>query len=176
MRRVSKIYPSVKDGDIDDRASRFIRGGKKRTAISPYDPSFITLLRLSLSLPFGKENGWQCQNVSRHQILAEPAADTIQYRCLLFGCWRRGVRIYTVSYFPLATRQVTHTGTHTIHAVYVDDEMSWPWVAPSLFTCSVLHLPPRRRCCCYAKGKVILEKSRPVLTAQLYATTHPGNI
>lgn len=29
MRRVSKIYPSVKDGDIDDRASRFIRGGKK---------------------------------------------------------------------------------------------------------------------------------------------------
>lgn len=29
MRRVSKKYPSVKDGDIDDRASRFIRGGKK---------------------------------------------------------------------------------------------------------------------------------------------------
>lgn len=111
--------------------------------------------------------------MSRHLILAEPAADTIQYRCLLFGCWRRGVRIYTVSYFPLATRQV-HTQVYTIHAVYVDDEMSWPWVAPSLFTCSVLHLLPRRRWdCCYAKGKVILEKSRPVL---LYATTHPGNI
>jgi hypothetical protein len=83
VRRVSKKYPSVKDGDIDDRASRFIRGGKKTDGHFTLRP-ILHNTSSPLSLPFGKKNGWQCQNVSRHQILAQPAADTIQYRCLLF--------------------------------------------------------------------------------------------
>jgi hypothetical protein len=113
VRRVSKKYPSVKDGDIDDRASRFIRGGKKTDGHFTLRP-ILHNTSSPLSLPFGKKNGWQCQNVSRHQILAQPAADTIQYRCLLFFSLLtlRSSNLYRVVFSPGHTTGYTHRYTH----------------------------------------------------------------
>lgn len=89
--------------------------GKKRTAISPYDPSFITLLRLSLSLSLPFEKKKKRLTMSKRVSTSDFGRTSGRhYTISLPTFWLltpRSSNLYRVVFSPGHTTG-THTGIH----------------------------------------------------------------